>query len=238
MCKKANKKTQIQLIESAVDTTNLSEIQKLTLKSRLISLLEEYNTRAFLFSFTFNTFRITITVGSLIVPALLSVQHTSTQQNQLSQEVYWIVWIVSLMVTISNGIMSLLKIDKKYFTLNTTYQHLLSESWQFIHLTGAYNGAFTPTTAATHQNQYIYFSNKIEKIRMKHVEDEYYKAAEQLNTLQEVIVPPSVRNRLPFQENSEHQVNDTTIRRNPQAQGRQLTPLAPIAEESASDERS
>ena len=77
---------------------------------------------------------------------------------------------------------------------------------------------------------------------MKHVEDEYYKAAEQINTLQEVIVPPTVRNRLPFQDNSEHQVNGggtpaaegTTIRRNPQAQ-QQRAPLAPIAEESARD---
>jgi uncharacterized PurR-regulated membrane protein YhhQ (DUF165 family) len=157
MCKKSSKK-QIELVENAIDTTTLSEIQKLTLKSRLISLLEEYNTRAFIFSFTFNTFRITITVGSLLIPALLSVQNTTSNQleQKVSQEIYWIVWVISIMVTISNGILALLKIDKKYFTLNTTYQHLLSESWQFIHLTGAYNGAFTPTTTVTHQNQYIY----------------------------------------------------------------------------------
>lgn len=231
-------KKEILLLESALETTTLTEIQKSTLKARLTSLLDEYSSRAYFFSVSFNTFRITITVGSLMIPALLSVQNTTSNQleQKVSQEIYWIVWVISIMVTISNGILALLKIDKKYFTLNTTYQHLLSESWQFIHLTGAYNGAFTPTTTVTHQNQYIYFCNKIEKIRMKHVEDEYYKAAEQINTLQEVIVPPSVRNRLPFQENSEHQVNDTTIRRNPQAQGRQLTPLAPIAEESANHE--
>lgn len=222
----------------------LSETQKSTLKARVISLLQEYDARAYKFSFAFNTFRITITVGSLIVPALLSVQYTTSNDTQhtMSQEVYWIVWVISLLVTISNGIMTLLKIDKKYFTLNTTYQHLLSESWQFIHLSGAYSGGYTPTLLATHQNQYVFFCNKIEKIRMKHIEDEYYKAAEQ-NTLQDVIVPPTIRNRLPYQENSELQVNGgtseaqqtTTIRRNPQASPSARV-LSPIVEESTNHE--
>jgi hypothetical protein len=245
-----HKQTNIQLLESAIDTTTLSETQKLTLKARLISLLKEYDTRAYTFSVAFNTFRITITVGSLIVPALLSVQYASTTDNQqtVGTEVYWIVWVISLMVTISNGILSLLKIDKKYFTLNTTYQHLLSEGWQFIHLSGVYSGSYTPTIAATHQNQFMFFCNKIEKIRMKHVEDEYYKTAEHTQSLQEVIVPPTpFRNRLPF-ENSDAQVNGrrnsgtgseaeiTTVRRNPQAQIRFAAPLNSIAEEGTNHE--
>jgi hypothetical protein len=234
LCQRRN--THIKLLEQAIDSTTLSEIQKATIKARLCSLLREYDARAHRFSLAFNTFRITITVGSLIVPALLSVQYTSEKEAQqtMSQEVYWIVWVVSLLVTISNGIMSLLKIDKKYFTLNTTYQHLMSESWQFVHLSGLYSGSYTPTIPATHQNQYVFFCNKVEKIRMKHIEDEYYKAAEQTSHLNEVIVPPTLRNRLPYQENSELQVNGggaqetTTIRRNPQTQQRSpTTPLQP-----------
>jgi hypothetical protein len=88
---------------------------------------------------------------------------------------YWLVWNLSLFVTISNGVMALLKVDKKYFVLNTTYQHLLSEGWQFIHLSGKYSGFYTPSATPTHQNQFIYFCNMVEKIRMKQVEEEYYK---------------------------------------------------------------
>jgi hypothetical protein len=71
--------------------------------------------------------------------------------------------------------MALLKVDKKYFVLNTTYEHLLSEGWQFIHLSGKYSGFYTPSATASHQNQFIYFCNMVEKIRMKQVEEEYYK---------------------------------------------------------------
>ena len=242
LCKR--RYTHIKLLEQAIYTTTLSETQKSTLKARLGSLLQEYHLRAYRFSVAFNTFRITITIGSLIVPALLSVQYTSSNDpnNAMSQQVYWVVWVVSLLVTISNGIMSLLKIDKKYFTLNTTYQHLLSESWQFVHLSGVYSGSYTPTVPATHQNQYVFFCNKVEKIRMKHIEDEYYKAAEQTSNLQEVIVPPTMRNRLPYQENSDPQVNGggtpeaTTIRRHPQtaSAASAANPLHTIAEEGTS----
>ena len=239
LCKK--RCTHITLLEQAICTTTLSETQKTTLTARLGSLLHEYHLRAYRFSIAFNTFRITITIGSLIVPALLSVQYSSSNdpQNTSSQQVYWLVWIVSLFVSISNGIMSLLKIDKKYFTLNTTYQHLLSESWQFVHLSGVYSGSYTPTIPATHQNQYVFFCNKVEKIRMKHIEDEYYKAAEQTSNLHEIIVPPTMRNRLPYQENSEPQVNGgpeaTTIRRHPPAasSASSANPIHTIAEEGA-----
>ena len=237
------KNTQIKLIEEALDTTTLSDIQKKTLKSRLGSLLQEYYSRAYNYSLGFNTFRITITVGSLIIPALLSIQNTasSTPGHTMSQEVYWVVWMISLLVTMSNGIMTLLKIDKKYFTLNTTFQHLLSESWQFVHLAGAYSGSYTPTIPVSHQNQYVFFCNKIEKIRMRHIEDEYYKAAEQLHAPQEIIVPPTIRNRLPYHEFSNLQVNEDVaeipaIRRN-SAASKKLTPvLNRIIEERTDNE--
>jgi hypothetical protein len=104
---------------------------------------------------------------------------------------------LSLFVTISNGVMALLKVDKKYFVLNTTYQHLLSEGWQFIHLSGKYSGFYTPSAAASHENQFIYFCNMVEKIRMKQVEEEYYKIDQAHShgsgsgQSQEQLVPPT-----------------------------------------------
>jgi len=187
----------IVLVKEALATTSLTAQQKLTVSGRFISLLYEYNGRSNRYSFSFNTLRIIITVGSLIVPALLSVQYASGNVNSstasISSEVYWFVWVLSLLVTISNGVMTLLKVDKKYFTLNTTYQHLLSEGWQFVHLSGKYSGFYTPSAAASHQNQFIYFCNMIEKIRMKQVEEEYYKLDQSHGhgTPHDQLVPPT-----------------------------------------------
>ena len=170
---------QIGLLREAIQVTTLTEEQKRTISSRYLSLIDEYSGRVTRYSVSFNTLRIVITVGSLIVPALLSVQYTagnvSSSDATMSSQMYWLVWNLSLFVTISNGIMALLKVDKKYFVLNTTYQHLLSEGWQFIHLSGKYSGFYTPSATASHQNQFIYFCNMVEKIRMKQVEEEYYK---------------------------------------------------------------
>lgn len=177
MCTKENK--QIGLLRDAIQVTTLTEEQKRTVSSRYLSLIDEYSGRVTRYSVSFNTLRIVITVGSLIVPALLSVQYTAGNVNSsdatMSSQMYWLVWNLSLFVTISNGVMALLKVDKKYFVLNTTYQHLLSEGWQFIHLSGKYSGFYTPSAAASHENQFIYFCNMVEKIRMKQVEEEYYK---------------------------------------------------------------
>ena len=201
-CRKA---TEITLLENALQTTTLETDEKNNLSARFISVLYEYNQRSIRYSISFNTLRITITIGSLIVPALLSVQYNtndSKASSTLGAEVYWAVWILSLLVTISNGIITLLKVDKKYFVLNTTYQHLLSEGWQYIQLSGKYSGFYTPATIPTHKNQFIFFSNMIEKIRMKQVEDEYYKVTENHGATnhgqQDQLVPPTPAKQLPF----------------------------------------
>ena len=198
-------KDPIHAVIEALHTVKLKEPQLRGILLRYNSLLCEYKGRRGRYSTSFHTLRLIITVGSLIVPALLSIQYTSgnvTPTNaNISVEVYWTVWILSLFVTISNGVFTMLKMDKKYYTLNTTYQHLLTEGWQFIHLSGKYSGFFTAGQAATHENQFPFFTHALEKIKMKQVEDEYYKVAEQSpgtssqnakdTTNTSVIVPPT-----------------------------------------------
>jgi hypothetical protein len=113
---------------------------------------------------------------------------------------YWVVWILSLTVTISNAVIAILKVDKKYYTLNTTYQQLLSEGWQYIELSGKYSGFYTPNIVSTHSNQFIYFCNVLEKIRMRHVQDEYYKVDDHPHTVPkgDQLIPPTPLKALPF----------------------------------------
>jgi Protein of unknown function (DUF4231) len=154
--------------ERSLATIELTETQKSILHERYTRLLQSIHRRTVLFSFYFHTSRFIVTVGSLLVPALLSIQ---TGGDIL----YWIVWACSLLVTTSNGVITLFKIDKKYFLLHTIYEQLKSEGWQFLELTGKYSGYNTPSTPPTHQNQFIFFCAAVEKIRIKQIKEEYYK---------------------------------------------------------------
>ena len=53
-----------------------------------------------------------------------------------------------------------------------------SEGWQYIELTGTISGFFAPHELPSHKNQFKYFCHVIEKIKMKQVEEEYYKLSE------------------------------------------------------------
>jgi hypothetical protein len=164
-------------IETVLDGIDLPSIQKQHIQSRYITILENMKKRVRKYSIVFHTGHFIITVGSLFVPALLSIQNSnvSFSINGYSIPVYIITFIVSLLVTIFNGILTLFKIDKKYYFLTTTMERLRSEGWQFLGLTGRYSGNLN-NTIPTHANQFMYFTHQIEKIKMKQVEEEYYKS--------------------------------------------------------------
>ncbi len=163
----------------------LTNFQKITLINRYVTLLEEFATRARTYSILFHFGHTTVTVGSLLVPALLSIQYTnslpgSTDQN-FSMYIYWVTWVLSLMVTMWNGVLTLFRVDKTYYFLYTTLEHLRSEVMLYIYLSGRYGGHYTHERKPTHANQYIYICHNLEKIKMKQVDKEYYKMLEQNN---------------------------------------------------------
>lgn len=157
----AQSKSIITVIEqlSALDT-----VQKDIFAVRYIPLLRSYKRRALLFAIIFHLSRSVVTVGSIAVPALLSLSDVQT----------WLTWSISLAVSICNGILTLFKIDKKYYSLHTTWHVMESEGWQFISLAGKYSRP--PST--NHKDQFHTFCLAIEKIKMMQVEEEYWKTQE------------------------------------------------------------
>lgn len=147
----------------------LQEYHKLILNIRYISLLTSYKHRCILYATLFHCARFIVTVGSITVPALLSLQ-------RYGDNIDWLTWSISLAVTICNGILTLFKIDKKYYMLHTTWNMLESEGWQFTTLAGKYSKPRDGAVANSHINQFQHFCLAIEKLRMRQVEDEYYKA--------------------------------------------------------------
>lgn len=162
-------------MEAMLDGIILSDIQKHHVQSRYINILENFKKRVHKYAFVFFLGHFIITVGSLFVPALLSIQNSNVSftVNGYSVPIYIITFIVSLLVTIFNGILTLFKVDKKYYFLTTTMEKLRSEGWQYFGLTGRY--ASKDTITSTHKNQFTTFINQIEKIKMRQVEEEFYK---------------------------------------------------------------
>jgi len=167
MCSKKKKTPEMSLFD-IFESLNIEQYKKTILQERYLEVLHNFHQRSITLAYMFYTTRIIMTVGSILVPAFLSIQG-STFQTQI----YWATWVLSLSVTISNGFMTLFKIDKKYFFINTTLELLHSEGWQYVGLSGRYAGkdGITPT----HENQFLIFFHMAEKIKMRQVEEEYWK---------------------------------------------------------------
>lgn len=140
---------------------------------RYYPIFRTYQRRCFLYALIFHSSRFIVTVGSITVPALLSLQNNDNLK--------WLVWTISLAVTIFNGILTLFKIDKKYFFLHTTTAFLEREAWQFIGLSGKYAKTHGEESSNSHEHQFPYFCEAIERIKIKQIEEEYYKAQESTN---------------------------------------------------------
>jgi hypothetical protein len=97
------------------------------------------------------------------------------------QIMYWFTWGLSLSVTTANGVMTLFKLDKRFFLLHATIEKLRTEMWQYIQLSGRYSGHHGGHKP-THKNQYVYFCSHMERIRMKHIEEEYIKLSDLADT--------------------------------------------------------
>jgi hypothetical protein len=175
------RETEDERFERVLARTSLTRMQKNSIRRRFFEILREFRARCRFYSLLFHVGHFTITVGSLVVPALLSVQYASAgitfiDPTSFQSQVYWTTWILSLLVTMFNGILVLFKVDMKYYFLHTTLERLRSEGWQYLQLTGRYSGSLTtPAETPTHKNQYKFFCHYVEKIKLKQVEEEYYK---------------------------------------------------------------
>jgi hypothetical protein len=151
----------------------LSDQQRGTIKERYRFLMSEYRRRLWMYAILFYCLRITMTVGSLTVPALLSLSVSPSQADMLK----WLTWSISLAVTTANGLITLFKVDKRFFMLHSVAERLRTETWQYLSLAGRYSGHYG-SYKPTHANQYVYYTSQMEKVRMKHIEEEFIRQAD------------------------------------------------------------
>jgi hypothetical protein len=166
---KLYKNSSKEIVRLLRSITVLTAFQKRVIELRYISLIEEYERRLKYIDPCYHASRLLVSIGSVAVPALLSIQSpTST----FSTPLFWTTWMISLSVTVCHNLTSIFRFDKKFFGVHSTLERLKSEGWQYLELTGNYSGHHGHV-APTHANQYVYFLNKVERLKLKQVEEEY-----------------------------------------------------------------
>jgi hypothetical protein len=170
--------------DKMIDVLSLSASKKTLFQERYLNLLRDYKCRSSRYTISFHTLRIIVGVGSLLVPALLSIQQINVStdkctddRRQMEEALFWCAWVLSLLVTMSNGLFTLMKVDKKYYFIHTLLEQLRSEGWQFLTMTGRY-GIYRVIDASgniDHDKGFPLFCYMVEKIKMHQVEEEYYK---------------------------------------------------------------
>lgn len=161
----------------------LTPVQTRLIEVRYVNLIRFYEKRIPNVDRMYHTSRLFISIGGVAVPALLSIQSPSYGN---SNWLYWFTWAVSISVTICHNVGTLLRLDKKYFGIHATLERLKTEGIQYLELSGHYSGHHGHGPP-THENQYIYFVNSVERIRQRQIEEEYSSAREY-----EKIVPGTV----------------------------------------------
>ena len=164
-----------QSLHDVFQSLKIQKHKKAILQDRYLDVLHDFHRRSSYLTFMYYCSKIVITIGSILVPACLSIQGTP-DQNQF----YWVAWIISLLVTICNGLATIFKLDKKFFFIHTTLEVLQSEGWKYAGLTGRY-AAKEGEPPTTHEDQFYVFFHMAEKIKMRQVEEEYWKSEDTQN---------------------------------------------------------
>ena len=131
------------------DSDSLSNLNKSIMRERYIPMVNAMIMESIRSNIFFTILQSTITFGSILVPALLSTEQksifynsTSEQDIQYQHNLYWIIWGISLSVTLSNAIVQLSSMDKKYIMRHINVSHMKKEGWLFLQKSGKIYGQY------------------------------------------------------------------------------------------------
>ena len=165
-----------------IDNLELTELNKLIIINRYVRMMQKLDTSTYNTTFMFNFFSILITIGSILVPALLSIENKSffvtqtvnatndnnqKEVNIQSHYIFWITFSISVVVTVSNGIIKLFAIDKTYIIRHLRYNDLRRQGWLFFSLAGPY------IKYNSHNEAIRPFLFNIEKLRSNQILEEF-----------------------------------------------------------------
>lgn len=146
-----------QRIYPLIDNLKLDKYQKSILKKRYAKLVIQYEQSARKIDCKYNSCRIIISVGSMILPTLQTIQNNENVA-EWKNEIFWAAIATSLGVMISNNLISMFTLDRRYIMYSITTEKLKSIGWKYFELSDMFSGK-------THKENWVMFWNEVEKIK-------------------------------------------------------------------------
>lgn len=143
----------------------LSDFDKEIIKSRYIDVVKNIEMDFRLNRLAFFILTNAITIAGVLITGLVSLDKLTFIDGRTAQGVFWTVWTLSIIVTLSNKWLYSFSIAKKYVTNATVLEKLYSEGWQFLAGIDKYKYCMTI------DERFKLFCTRIEKLKLKSVEN-------------------------------------------------------------------
>ena len=141
-----------------------SERMKRILKKRFVSQIVLYEFKATRVGRRYNLLRFMVTVGSMILPTLQTIQ-TDPKVASIDDYVFWAAIGTSLTVMIANGMIQMFSFDKKYTIYHLTVEKMKAVGWQWLERSGKY-ARNLDGTPAKYADNWSAFWNDLERVKM------------------------------------------------------------------------
>lgn len=149
---------------------DIEENKRKILLTRFLEEVIYYDNKARVTEFFYILFSLIITIGSVILPALLSIQNVNFSEDEdidasYKEKIYWLCWCISLLITICNGLIQLLSLNKQYSSYILVRDKMVAEGWKYLELCDNY-------IDGTHKDNFTKFCEQIEYIKETQTEKE------------------------------------------------------------------
>jgi len=152
-------------VNPLIDNIKLSKYKRNILKKRYTKLVIYYENYAADINRKCNICRVIISVGSMILPTLQTIQNNETVVAY-KDEIFWAAIGTSLSVMISNNLISMFALDRKYVMYAVTAEKLKAVGWKYFELSDMF-------CTKTHLENWVLFWNEVEKIKRLQVIAEF-----------------------------------------------------------------
>lgn len=151
-----------ETFEHMLSFVDLEVGQKRVIEMRFVRLLVNYGRNSVWLSRWNKTSRILVTVGSLLLPAMLTIGEKYQCASDIQQTaIFWTNLAISLAVTLSNGISEMVSLPQHASFNTAMHARLLNEGMLFINLTGHYK------KYKSHRKAFKSFIRNVETLEIK-----------------------------------------------------------------------
>ncbi len=141
-------------IGSLIDELAIPDLHKHFLRSRWLDQVLYTEKRAQQTQSQYYTYRMMTIIGSVTIPALVSLNLTGT----VADYVHWLTFGISLLVAVSSAVEGFFRFGDRWRHYRETAEMQKIEGWQFLQLSGPYR------RFNTHLDAYHTFASRVEEI--------------------------------------------------------------------------